>query len=488
MTKLARAHRYLMVLALIAISTAVLTLVLLTVTSTAAFAQQDTVVRVPSRAAPRLTTTVSVARICYVSTSGVVHCRDTPDLLRTDFAQTNASTFNRYMDALYRREGLPPRDNTLISCGDGVWASSQQVVTQAPAARDVQTALNSCLSALKKTVSRPTMAGRLSAFDGTTGLLSATMGGGASSGNAIVCSNVDPRRGNAKDWWEGVKAWWSSGGGKETTETIAMTIVASVPQGAVSSIVTGPMLSLASEDAARGAGEALSLLRRKYAYAYMAETNDMETVQALMPNSTMSNKEFMEFVHKRHPSSTGTNRTSANRRVAPGEASACTMVTQAAMELARRCDQSGWRSYECQKMVACVDPALIIPTEEGSVSCGGIVTLYDGDKQLRQALLKACEERARYGPGGGSSCSGFDSNTSTRDLAAAICNNPYAFVESGCLSGRPSNDAGPAPLSLVPPLQRDLQDVINWGCRELGGPCLQLPGSSPRPPTPIRRF
>jgi hypothetical protein len=383
---------------------------------------------------PALAGTVADAaqltRICYFSTSGVLVCHPVSELSRTGVSHSDAATIQQYLAARAQREGLSQRADALIGCGDGAWVTVQLGTGATLAGRDVDTALNACLGKFRSAL-RVRMTDRLNPLVSGAGTGRFRWG----TGPGTSCASGDPRR----------------------SAEVDMSSVAYWEQEA--------RLSRKNAERAEETGDDPG---GHDAYYWQERARVQEEFAKTLREQQQQQKAGA----------------GATKRAGPeGQAEACGHAAAYLASLLTRCERTGWRGYECQKLQSCVNPALIFPTEDGGgLTCNGVFVISDGDRQVRSALQKACDERTRYGPDGGSPCRAFDPATSTRDLAAAVCRNPVAIVESGCLSGRPSSEPGPAPFTLVPPLQRDLQELINWGCRELGGTCVQLPSPAPVPP------
>lgn len=164
----------------------------------------------------------------------------------------------------------------------------------------------------------------------------------------------------------------------------------------------------------------------------------------------------------------------------PAEDSTCQIVMQAALEMLRECNRTGWKDTRCQqlqaKMNGCPDPTLILVDPESGYSCGSAP-----DKEaVKEAWVKKCEQVVRYGPGDPSPCQppkfesgGFLGYGKTGD----VCNDPLAYVN-------PDAAECYGTLEVTKFGQQTIEEIAFWGLNNIGGPIIVFPKKSPKPPIP----
>ena len=155
--------------------------------------------------------------------------------------------------------------------------------------------------------------------------------------------------------------------------------------------------------------------------------------------------------------------------------SACASVRAAARELVAECHRTGWKSTQCQQLMAqikgCPDPTLIYVDPDAGYSCAPTV-----DPQLViDAWTRLCEQNTTSGPEGGSPCNKPTPSASGRILQgydAPLCGNPIALTD-------PETDGCIAVLSVDTFGDTDIGDLIVWGQGVFGGPIVVLPQRDP---------
>lgn len=162
------------------------------------------------------------------------------------------------------------------------------------------------------------------------------------------------------------------------------------------------------------------------------------------------------------------------------EDSPCTQALDAARELLRECNRTGWKDFRCQQLHArmhgCPDPALILVDPEQGYSCGAGAD----PEAVKDAWVKKCEQRVKYGPDGSNPCEppkldGMGRVGSGR--IGDICNDPKAYTN-------PDNNDCIATLQVDRFGQPDIQQIIVYGLNKIGGPIFVLPPRNPPPPRP----
>jgi hypothetical protein len=157
--------------------------------------------------------------------------------------------------------------------------------------------------------------------------------------------------------------------------------------------------------------------------------------------------------------------------------SLCEQTLAGAREFLRECNRNGWKTYECQKlksqMNGCPDPALILVDPGQGYSCGE----KPDAEAVREAAVKRCEQRVKYGPGGANPCEPMapsDTGLFLRGPKADICNDPYAYVDPGqaaCFGTFEIERVG----------QPDFETILAMALERFGGPIFVLP----KPPLPF---
>ncbi|MBX3258552.1 MAG: hypothetical protein KF782_02460 [Labilithrix sp.] len=157
--------------------------------------------------------------------------------------------------------------------------------------------------------------------------------------------------------------------------------------------------------------------------------------------------------------------------------SPCAQTLAAAREFLRECNRNGWKTYECQKLHAqmngCPDPALILVDPDQGYACGA----KPDPEAVRAAAVKRCEQRVKYGPGGGNPCEApsiSESGLFLRGPLGDICNDPEAYVDPGqatCYGTFRIPDLG----------QPGFEEIVLLALERFGGPIFVRP-----PPPPPR--
>jgi hypothetical protein len=133
------------------------------------------------------------------------------------------------------------------------------------------------------------------------------------------------------------------------------------------------------------------------------------------------------------------------------------------------------------KLQGCSDPAITNPGPDQEMTCG-TMTVFGGDKKLKQALITHCDSKRKPGPDGSTGCTipgggGTKQERSTEDMIRRICNNPLALVTENCGEGVYS-------VGFMA-MGRSVQGVADAAREKIGGPRINLAGGpgSPRGPT-----
>lgn len=162
------------------------------------------------------------------------------------------------------------------------------------------------------------------------------------------------------------------------------------------------------------------------------------------------------------------------------EDSPCTQALDAARELLRECNRTGWKDFRCQQLNArmhgCPDPALILVDPEQGYSCG---TSPDPEA-VKDAWVKQCEQRVKYGPDGSNPCEPpklEDLGRTGTGKVGDVCNDPKAYIN-------PDNNDCMATLQVDTFGRVNVQEIIVYGLNKIGGPIFVLPSRNPPPPQP----
>jgi hypothetical protein len=125
----------------------------------------------------------------------------------------------------------------------------------------------------------------------------------------------------------------------------------------------------------------------------------------------------------------------------------------------------------------------ILVDPDAGYACGAT---FDAEA-VKDAWVKRCQTRVRYGPGDNNPCVPPDVQNGGRYVkgdSTAICSNPRAYVD-------PASGACIAPIELAP-IGPDLNEIIVVALDKIGGPIVVLPrdpspspkpGPDPEPPT-----
>jgi hypothetical protein len=168
------------------------------------------------------------------------------------------------------------------------------------------------------------------------------------------------------------------------------------------------------------------------------------------------------------------------------EASECEQALQNAREILFECNRTGWKSADCQQLLArmhdCPDPATIYVDPELGYSCGEAID----PEALKAAWIEHCERLKDPGPEGHPCTAPTVDGDAHYVLAGKIaeltniCKNPYAHVdpgESDCV----------ATVEAKPFGTPQIHQLTVWGLNHLGGPIVVLPdttGQTPPHPGP----
>ena len=162
----------------------------------------------------------------------------------------------------------------------------------------------------------------------------------------------------------------------------------------------------------------------------------------------------------------------------PGDESPCDQALDAARTVLRECTRTDWKDPRCQRLQArvngCPDPVLIYVDPEQGYACGA----KPDAEAVKNAWVKRCEQKVRYGPETSNPCipPAIDgSGRFGRGPIGDVCNDPHAYLNPE------SNDcAGTFVLTGVS--QPTVTEVAVWGMNRIGGPIIVLPTRTPVPP------
>jgi hypothetical protein len=443
-----------------------------------------------------------VTRLCYLHASGTLYCREVVDLLQKEWAGADAAVLQSNLASLYEANGLDSRLNGLVSCHGEALAAAQQSAGSRLTGADVHQAHEACLAAMKDLMAtgRPgnDAVSNLGRSPGTTtGRVGGGRGGEGGSGSA--CFTADPTKmGGGQSLWDRFTNYWGFGGGKETVESIAYTVLSAFMDRG-----TGALAPLASESGAEFQMGVFQALKRKYEIEFLAETGDTETYSKIRG---MQPAEFLEFVKERHPEEEKRAKEGDDQRVAPdSDGLSCSEIDLAIQQLIERCEASAEAhlDYDCAKLYSCPDPTIALYGPDQVVICGhGTVTIFDGERLLREALIRECESKVRYGPGE-SPCRppAMGEAGGAADWVRNICNDPLAVVTEECYSSRAAMRGAGEP-DLLFPLRSHLDQKLATAqallCKAVGtemcartagllhpsgGAAPPIPGNGPRPAT-----
>jgi hypothetical protein len=408
---------------------------------------------------------LQVKRICHVFSNGAVYCRPTSDLLQKELAGTSPDEFNAAMINIFRNERIPGDRNTLVTCTDApkgaTGINSQASAGTQPTTRDVQGMYEACLNEM----GGGRGGGLGGALSGNLGSVTVTMSGGGRGGTSCTSGGANPQVGRDKGNYYN----HDTGGISELNDKPSL-------KDAMDDFRSNNPRGYNDLDAAAIFGD----------YAQQAEDKGNKEMAAqykeLADAFAASAKEKGETQHTPAYTSTRPTTTTGGERTPEGAGGdPCAEAMDVLQDQLDECKRNGGKSYQCMKLQGCSDPAITDPGPDQEMTCG-TMTVFGGDKKLKQALITYCDSKRKPGPDGTTGCTipgggGPKQERSTEDMIRRICNNPLALVTESCGEGVYS-------VGFMA-MGRSVQDVADAAREKIGGPRINLAGGpgSPRGPT-----
>jgi hypothetical protein len=166
------------------------------------------------------------------------------------------------------------------------------------------------------------------------------------------------------------------------------------------------------------------------------------------------------------------------------EGSACEMALRGAREFLRECNRSGWKSNECQtllaKMKGCPEPAYIYVDPDSGYACGVKADM----ETLLEAWRQQCEKLKRPNPGGPNPCDPPRVEGNGRMLVERenggtdICKSLVAHID-------PESPECAGTVTVQRFGEPNISELLVFGLNKLGGPTFVIPvGPGDTPPFP----
>lgn len=420
---------------------------------------------------------LQVKRVCHVFSNGAVYCRPTSDLLEKEMAGTPPEDFNAAMINIFRNEGIPGDRNTLVTCTDApkgaTGINSQASPASQPTTRDVQAMYDACL----KEMGGGGGGGLGGALSGNLGSVTVTMSDGGRRGTSCSVGGANPNVGAGRG--KGNYYNHDTGGIPELNDKPSLKDAMDSFRGSGSSKYNDADRAAMLKDWAKEAYDKGTKASREVAAQY---TEMSEAFAA----SAKEKGETQQAYKSTTTTTTGGQRDPATGGIkerAPEGAGGdpCAEAMDVLQDQIDECKRNGGKSYECMKLQGCSDPAITDPGPDQEMTCG-TMTVFGGDKKLKEALIKYCDSQRKPGPDGSTGCSikgggGSKQERSTEDMIRRICNNPLALVTESC-----GTDVGTVGFMSM---GRSVQGVADAAREKIGGPRINLAGGpgTPRGPT-----
>jgi hypothetical protein len=418
---------------------------------------------------------VAKTRICRVYTSGSVYCVNILSLIRDQWNGVSAAALQKNLHAVFASLGIDSQLNGLIDCGDNKWAGAHQSVGQLPSQRDVQGALDACMSAITRAMSGRPSTDPTSLMGGVNARFVRVSPGSSS------CATGDPRvsTGTLTSFLKVVHALTTS----KTLSELGEILI-----GHFADPVTGTLAPFAGEGGSEFQRSLFTAMRAKWTTEYLQTVSDDKMGEEIERLKAMTDAEWLAYVKSVTPVATAPQQPTSGRPT-PSDGGTCAEAAAQIIAFLENCTRTGWQSYGCQKLKTCSDPAITTPgPDQPGVYCStGSITIYGGEEAIEKAVIAGCRSKVQYVPGSEDVCK-RPSSGGMSQTTVDVCNSPLALItQEGC-----GNSVELTPESMTPLIKtvgEKIAAIRETLCGKRGVPCpppINVSGGGLGGPVPIR--